>query len=198
MDLGFLGLGRRRPRGICDRLTRPQTPARRPPLVFSSRHSRVVLVVFAVALSARHATGQDSVARRLPPVVTVTRDVGRSPLDLPYAITSLRPDSVTPGQTHTLVEQTLGLLPGITVANRTNPAQDTRVSIRGFGARSQFGARSIRILRDGMPLTLPDGQTPIDYLDLESVGRIEVIRGTAAALYGNATGGVIDLSSAPP
>jgi iron complex outermembrane receptor protein len=131
-------------------------------------------------------------------VVTVTRDVGRSPLDLPYAISSIRPDSLSPGQTHTFVEQTLSLLPGVTVANRTNPAQDTRVSIRGFGARSAFGARSIRILRDGMPLTLPDGQTPIDYLDLESVGRVEVIRGTASALYGNASGGVIDLRSIEP
>ena len=128
-------------------------------------------------------------------MVTVTRDVGRSPLDLPYAIATMRPDSATPGLTHTLVEQTLSLLPGVTVANRTNPSQDTRVSIRGFGARSQFGARSIRILRDGMPLTLPDGQTPIDYLDLESVDRVEVIRGAAASLYGNAAGGVIDLRS---
>src|SRR4051794_19979812 len=102
-----------------------------------------------------------------------------------------------PGQTHTQIEQTLSLLPGVTVANRTNPSQDTRVSIRGFGARSQFGARSIRILRDGMPLTLPDGQTPIDYLDLESVERVEVIRGAAAALYGHAAGGVIDLRSGP-
>ena len=93
------------------------------------------------------------------------------------------------------MEQTLSLLPGVTVANRTNPSQDTRISVRGFGARSQFGARSIRILRDGMPLTLPDGQTPIDYLDLESVSRVEVIRGSASALYGNASGGVIDLRS---
>jgi iron complex outermembrane receptor protein len=54
------------------------------------------------------------------------------------------------------------------------------------------------VLRDGMPLTLPDGQTPIDYLDLESVGAVEVIRGSASALYGNASGGVIDLQSAPP
>lgn len=141
------------------------------------------------------AGAQDSLARRLP-VVTVTRDVERSPLDLPFGITSLRPDSVAPGQTHTMVEQTLGLLPGVTVANRTNPSQDTRISIRGFGARSQFGARSVHIMRDGMPLTLPDGQTPIDYLDLESVGRVEVIRGTASSLYGNASGGVIDLRSA--
>jgi iron complex outermembrane receptor protein len=158
-----------------------------------------VLVAASVAFVA-NAGAQDSLPRRLPPVVTVTRDVGRSPLDLPYAITSLRPDSLSPGLTHTLVEQTLALLPGVTVANRTNPSQDTRVSIRGFGARSQFGARSIRVLRDGMPLTLPDGQTPIDYLDLESVGRVEVIRGAAASLYGNAAGGVVDLRSvaAPP
>jgi len=159
---------------------------------------RFAVCALAVGGAAPIAGAQDTLPRRLPPVVTVTRDAGRSPLDLPFAITSLRPDSLEPGQSHTLVEQTLGYLPGVTVANRTNPSQDTRVSIRGFGARSQFGARSIRILRDGMPLTLPDGQTPIDYLDLESVGRVEVIRGAAAALYGNASGGVIDLRSADP
>lgn len=156
------------------------------------------MVVTGLVVLNTPAVAQDTVARRLPPVVTVTRDVGRSPLDLPYAITSVRPDSVTRGQTHTFVEQTLSYLPGVTVANRTNPSQDTRVSIRGFGARSQFGARSIRIMRDGMPLTLPDGQTPIDYIDLESVGRVETIRGAASALYGNASGGIIDLKSAEP
>ena len=158
----------------------------------------IVLAFAALTGAGSGALAQDTIPRRLPPVVTVTRDVERSPLDLPFAISSLRPDSLAPGQTHMQVDQTLALLPGVTVANRTNPSQDTRVSVRGFGARSQFGARSIRILRDGMPLTLPDGQTPIDYLDLESVGRVEVIRGPAAALYGNASGGVIDLRSAAP
>jgi iron complex outermembrane recepter protein len=162
------------------------------------RHRWKSGVVLVLAAAGRAAGAQDSVAAKLPPVVTVTRDVGRSPLDLPYGIASLRPDSLAPGQLHMNVDQTLSLLPGVTVANRTNPSQDTRISVRGFGARSQFGARSIRILRDGMPLTLPDGQTPIDYLDLESVERVEVIRGAAAALYGNAAGGVIDLRSAPP
>ena len=151
----------------------------------------------AVVAAGLPLAAQDTLPRRLPPV-TVTRDAGRSPLDLPFAISTTRPDSLVPGLTHTLIEQTLALLPGVTVANRVNPSQDTRVSIRGFGARSQFGARSIRILRDGMPLTLPDGQTPIDYLDLESVGRVEVIRGATAALYGNAAGGVIDLRSIEP
>lgn len=162
------------------------------------RHSVVALAALAALAGAPCAArAQDTVAHRLPPMVTITRDVGRSPLELPYAISNTRPDSVAPGQPHTSIEQTLVLVPGVTIANRNNPSQDTRVSIRGFGARSAFGVRSIRVLRDGMPLTLPDGQTPIDYLDLESVGRVEAIRGTASALYGNASGGIIDLHSAP-
>jgi len=162
------------------------------------RQAGLLLVsAFALSADAYSARAQDSVPR-LPPVVTVTRDIGRSALEVPYAISETRPDSARPGQSHLLAEQTLFLLPGVTVANRTNPSQDTRISIRGFGARSQFGVRSIRILRDGMPLTLPDGQTPIDYLDLESVGRVEAIRGAASALYGNAGGGVVDLRSAVP
>jgi iron complex outermembrane receptor protein len=151
-----------------------------------------------ILCAAERVTAQDTVAHRLPPVVTVTRDVGRSALDLPFAITVANPDSLRPGQPHVFPEQTFFLLPGVTLSNRNNPSQDPRVSIRGFGARSAFGVRSIRVLRDGMPLTLPDGQTPVDYLDLESVGAVEAIRGTASALYGNASGGVIDIHSAPP
>ena len=162
-------------------------------------HNRKVAILLVCTIPFAAAPAQDTVVTKLPAIVTVTRDVRRSALDLPFAISETRPDSARPGQTHINVDQTLFMLPGVTVANRTNPSQDTRISIRGFGARSQFGVRSIRILRDGMPLTLPDGQTPLDYLDLESVGRVEVIRGTASALYGNAGGGVIDLrSSVPP
>jgi iron complex outermembrane receptor protein len=167
-------------------------------LAVSTRRGIYWASLAALVTLVASAGAQDTVARRLPPVVTVTRDIGRSPLDLPYAITSIRPDSLAPGQTHTSIDQTLSFLPGVTIANRHNPSQDTRISIRGFGARSQFGARSIRILRDGMPLTLPDGQTPIDYIDLESVGRVEAIRGAASALYGNASGGILDLKSVEP
>jgi iron complex outermembrane receptor protein len=105
---------------------------------------------------------------------------------------------VRPGQRHTAVDETLALIPGLSSASRNNPSQDPRLSIRGFGSRSAFGVRGVRVLRDGMPLTLPDGQTPLDYLSLESVGRIEVMRGAASALYGNASGGVIDIISSEP
>ncbi|HVE78370.1 MAG TPA: TonB-dependent receptor plug domain-containing protein, partial [Gemmatimonadaceae bacterium] len=129
----------------------------------------------------------------------MTRERARSPLEVPFAVAVTRPDSTRPGLRHGALDETLFLLPGVTVVNRNNPTQDPRVSIRGFGARSAFGVRGVRILRDGIPLTLPDGQTPVDYVELESVGRVEAIRGSASSLYGNAAGGVIDLrSEAPP
>jgi iron complex outermembrane receptor protein len=153
---------------------------------------------FALLVFALPAGAQDSSVAKLPPMVTVTRQPSRSPMDLPFGISTVSPDSARPGQAHVAADQALAMIPGVTVANRMNPSQDVRVSIRGFGARSNFGVRSIRVMRDGMPLTLPDGQTPLDYLDLESIGHIEVIRGTASALYGNASGGVIDIKSATP
>jgi len=142
---------------------------------------------------------QDTVATQLAPVVVeVGRGAHRSPLDLPFAVTVQTPDSSRPGQRHLALDETLLLIPGLTVSNRNNPSQDPRISIRGFGARSAFGVRGIRVLRDGLPLTLPDGQTPVDYLDLESVGRVEVMRGSASSLYGNAGGGVVDLRTSDP
>ena len=156
------------------------------------------LVLLGVA--SRGAWAQEASApTTLPPVVvTVTRDVARSPLELPFAVTRLDTDSLRPGLRNLTADETLLLVPGVSVANRNNPTQDPRIAVRGFGARAAFGVRSVRIVRDGIPLTLPDGQTPTDYLDLASVGSVEVIRGSAAALYGNAAGGVVEFRSSPP
>jgi len=143
---------------------------------------------------------QDSASTHaaLPTVrVTATRDGPRAPLELPYAVTSVRPDSLA-ALRRLGVDELLFAVPGVSLANRQNPAQDPRVSIRGFGARSAFGVRGVRVLQDGVPLTLPDGQTPVDALDLEGAGRVEIVRGSASSLYGNAAGGVIDVRSAVP
>jgi iron complex outermembrane receptor protein len=141
---------------------------------------------------------QDSARTALPPVrVTATREGPRSPLELPYAVTLTRPDSFV-ALKRLGVDELLFAVPGVSLANRQNPAQDPRVSIRGFGARSAFGVRGVRVLQDGVPLTLPDGQTPVDALDLEGADRVEVVRGSASSLYGNAAGGVIDVRSSTP
>ena len=129
--------------------------------------------------------------------VTLTRDAARSPLELPFAWSRAAIDD-RPALRRSGVGELLLGVPGVQVQDRANPSQDPRIAIRGFGARSAFGVRGVRVLRDGIPLTLPDGQTPLDWLDLESVGRVDVIRGTAAALYGNAAGGVIDFRSRAP
>lgn len=162
-------------------------------------HCRAVHFALLAAVTSPLGAQQDSGSTRLDPVVvTVTRGTGRSVLGSPFALSVIRPDSARPGQRHSAVDESLALIPGLAATNRNNPSQDPRLSIRGFGARSAFGVRGVRVLRDGMPLTLPDGQTPLDYLSLESVGRIEVMRGSASALYGNASGGVVDFRSAEP
>src|SRR6266480_2233353 len=165
----------------------------------STRLAVAAAMLAAPLLGASALPAQDTTAARLEPVVVeVGRGARRSLLELPFAITVQTPDSTRPGQRHLNLDETLWLIPGLTVSNRNNPSQDPRVSIRGFGARSAFGVRGIRVLRDGIPLTLPDGQTPVDYLDLESVGRVEVMRGSASSLYGNAGGGVVDIRTSEP
>ena len=157
----------------------------------------------AALLQARPGAAQtrtDSVVRALPTLtVTVDRGGARSPLLLPFAISSIEPDSARPGLRHLSADELLFATPGVFVANRTNPTQDPRITVRGFGARSAFGVRGVRLMRDGIPLTVADGQTPVDYLDLESVGRVEVLRGSAGSLYGASSGGVVEVrtSEAP-
>ncbi|GAB1344571.1 TonB-dependent receptor [Gemmatimonas sp.] len=143
--------------------------------------------------SATRDTAQALQAMR----VTVTREGARSPFELPFAL-STAPLSARPALRRTGVSDLLLAVPGVQVQDRANPSQDQRIAIRGFGARSAFGVRGVRVLRDGVPVSLPDGQTPTDWIDLETVDRIDIVRGTAAALYGNAAGGVIDMRSRAP
>lgn len=96
------------------------------------------------------------------------------------------------------LDAALQQVPGVFAQNRYNLAQGLRPAIRGFGARAAFGVRGIRVLVDGVPLTLPDGQTELDALDLGLVERVDVLRGPASALFGNAAGGVIALHTRAP
>ncbi len=131
----------------------------------------------------------------------VVVEVLRSPISLeeaPFAVSILDREIWTTGRSQGSIEESLQGLPGIRVQNRFNDAVGERISVRGYGARSEFGVRGVKILVDGIPATLPDGQATLDHLDLGSLGRVEVLRGPGSALYGNAAGGVLSFETRPP
>lgn len=119
-------------------------------------------------------------------------------LETPASISVVERDAIRRAQTQLTLGESLGLLPGVFIQNRANFAQDARISIRGFGARTPFGIRGLQLIVDGIPQTLPDGQGQVDSLDLSTASRIEVLRGPGASLYGSAAGGVIEVSSFDP
>jgi iron complex outermembrane receptor protein len=126
--------------------------------------------------------------------ITVTAPRVPAPITrVPYAVSAVEKEEIQRGRTAVSMDEPLMRVPGVFIQNRYNFAQDLRVSIRGFGARAAFGIRGIKVLVDGMPLTLPDGQTQIDAIDPLAVQRMEVMRGPVSALYGNAAGGVINI-----
>lgn len=116
-------------------------------------------------------------------------------LETPASISVVHEQQIRRAQQQLTLGEALGTLPGVFIQNRSNFAQDSRISIRGFGARTPFGIRGIKLIVDGIPLTLPDGQGQVDSLDLSTAVRIEVLRGPGASLYGSAAGGVISVTS---
>jgi iron complex outermembrane recepter protein len=137
---------------------------------------------------------QDSVPVRELPEITVTR--APEPLDrVPYAVGVLDRTALQRGQQTLGIDEALNNLPGVVVSNRYNFSLDQRISIRGFGSRSNFGVRGLKILLDGVPQTLPDGQSQLTNVDFADIDRAEVLRGASSSLYGNASGGVISLKT---
>ncbi len=129
-----------------------------------------------------------------PITVNATR-VEKNPAEIPAAVSTIGQDEIQLGRQQLGLDESLGGVPGLFLQNRYNFAQDIRASIRGFGARSSFGIRGIKIIVDGIPETLPDGQGSVDGVDLGSASQINVIRGPTSSLYGNASGGAILIES---
>ena len=129
-------------------------------------------------------------------VVTATRSQARA-FDVPAAISAVDSDVIRNAGPMVNMSESLVRVPGITVLNRQNYAQDLQLSIRGFGARSTFGIRGVRVIVDGIPATMPDGQGQVSNVDLPSTARVEVLRGPLAILYGNAAGGVVQVFTDP-
>lgn len=127
-----------------------------------------------------------------PIVVTATRGAQKS-FDLPVAIDVVNKDNIQDGQAQMTLSESLIRVPGITAQNRSQMSQDPQISTRGFGARSAFGVRGVRLYVDGIPLTYPDGSGQPGSVDLGMMQGIEVMRGPFSALYGNSSGGVVQL-----
>ena len=126
--------------------------------------------------------------------VTVTRT--EEPLSrVPQAIGVVGPRDITRAQPTLTADEALNNIPGVYVQNRSQYSQGQRIEIRGAGARAQFGARGVKVLLDGIPQTLPDGQSQLTNVDYGLLDQVEVLRGPASSLYGNASGGVVSLHS---
>ena len=154
---------------------------------------RKPIFALVAAMLAPQAYADD--ARLTSPVVITATRVEQNSFDLPVAIDVVDKKDIQDGQLQMTLSESLIRVPGITAQNRTNQSQDPQISSRGFGSRSSFGVRGVRVYVDGIPLTMPDGQGQPGIVDLSAVKSIEVMRGPFSALYGNSSGGVIQLFS---
>lgn len=137
----------------------------------------------------------------LPAVVVTATRTPQAAFDVPASIDAVAIDDVVDVFGVNPSDYLAGI-PGLLARDRQNYAQDEQISIRGFGARATFGVRGVRLYTDGIPATMPDGQGQVSHFSLDSAARIEVLRGPFSALYGNSSGGVIQLfgadGSVPP
>lgn len=148
-------------------------------------------LVFGPAALAQTAANQTP----LEEIIVTATMLERTLANTPAAVSVVTEDDIQGARQQLALDESLSRVPGLFMQNRYNFAQDLRLSIRGFGARGQFGIRGVKVLVDGIPETLPDGLGSVDSIDLGATSQIEVIRGPSSALYGNASGGVISLTS---
>ncbi|MGH8762498.1 MAG: TonB-dependent receptor plug domain-containing protein, partial [Nitrosospira sp.] len=152
----------------------------------------LVSLVFASGFSSAQSTvSSGGVPATLNPVVITGTRVEQSSFSLPMSVDAVEAADIQEGRPRVNLSESLARVPGLVIQNRQNYAQDLQVSSRGFGARSTFGVRGVRLIVDDIPATMPDGQGQAANINLGSTKRIEVLRGPFSAIYGNASGGVI-------
>ncbi|EOV3779338.1 TonB-dependent receptor PqqU [Klebsiella pneumoniae] len=155
--------------------------------ILSVRHAALPALLLPLIAAAQAADEQTMVVTAAPTTV--------SELDTPAAVSVVNGDEMRQAAPRVNLSESLGAVPGLQVQNRQNYAQNLQLSIRGFGSRSTYGVRGLRIYVDGIPATMPDGQGQTSNIDIGSVDTIEVLRGPFSALYGNSSGGVINVTS---
>ena len=158
---------------------------------FKVKKLSIQLVLAGVVGGALPVMAED-VIQIAPVVVTGTR-IEQSSFDLPMSIDSVDAEQIQEGQLKVNLSESSARVPGVVINNRNNPAQDLAIQIRGFGARSAFGVRGVRLYADGIPMTMPDGQGQTGTFNLDTASRVEYLRGPFSALYGNSSGGVVQI-----
>lgn len=145
----------------------------------------------AVILQSMALHAQDTTEYQQLPVIKV--QAVRTDSELLQTSASVQKIQAPQTQENTNVNlsEVLQGVAGLQINNRENYAQDLQISMRGFGARSTFGVRGIRLYVDGIPATMPDGQGQSSNIDLDSLDNIEVLTGPFSAIYGNSSGGTI-------
>ncbi|RJF95239.1 TonB-dependent receptor family protein [Noviherbaspirillum saxi] len=153
--------------------------------------SSAILLVLASDAAAQQEKQLDAV------VVSASRSEQQR-FDAAASIDAVTIDPLRAASPLVNMSELLSSAPGIQIRERQNYAQDLQLSVRGFGTRSTFGVRGVRILVDGIPATMPDGQGQAATATLSSAQRIEILRGPVAQLYGNAAGGVVQVFTSDP
>lgn len=151
----------------------------------------LIIILFASLL----IIAQEEFEHQLDTIVVEASRTGSSAINMPFSIDYIDAETLSRSEAGISLSEILYSVPGVTVDNRFNPSLGDRIIIRGIGSRASFGVRGIKILLDNIPLTMPDGQSQLNNIDFGSIGSIEVIRGPSSSLYGNSSGGVINIKT---
>ncbi len=152
-------------------------------------------IIIALIGAPTFGLAQDAVENPLDEIIVTATRLQTTVREAARSVSVVDQQHIQNGMQQLALDESLAGIPGLYMQNRYNMAQDLRISLRGFGARSAFGIRGIKIIVDGIPETLPDGQAGVDSIDLGSAKSIQVLRGPSSSLYGNASGGVIVIES---
>jgi iron complex outermembrane receptor protein len=163
----------------------------------NTQRCRTRALVGAGAMGLAAAVAAQTDERTVQQIVVTGSVAEREARDAPYAISVVDAEALRRAGPMVNLSEALARVPGLVVANRHNYAQDLQISSRGFGARAGFGVRGVRLYTDGIPASMPDGQGQVSHFALASAERVEVLRGPFSVLYGNSSGGVIALFTAP-
>ena len=156
--------------------------------------NKIILILIIQSLfSYSQKSVNDSI--KLKEVIVSITKIKENIKNSPFAISSKNFSKFQTSAKQFYLSEYIESVPGVFISNDNNFAQDSRISIRGFGSRANFGIRGIKLIVDGVPETTPDGQSQIDNLNLEIIEKIEIIKGTSSSLYGNSSAGVIKIQS---